>query len=219
MEEPSEFSQELPRIRTVPRQRWRLLRNVIFAAQAFADSTAKELTSLDKMVEDLRASPSRLDSSLSPSATLTEISTHKLSSQLFALIQRSSPEDLAVVQTIIDTHPKRFTRSDGDPDYFLNKPNSFGVRPLYEAAKNGYSETVQLLLDNGADAKLTSKVGTRLEAPLTVASRWNHTEVVKTLLRNVEFTSKELAVARKATHNPRIVQLLRGPTRSWFCCG
>lgn len=51
-----------------------------------------------------------------------------------------------------------------------------GIHPLYEAARNGNTSMVQLLLDYGA------VVQTRMYDPLSGAAQFNHKEVVKLLL-------------------------------------
>lgn len=57
---------------------------------------------------------------------------------MFYHISRCSEKDLIEIEKIIENHPRRFTRSSNDPDHIVNQKNFVGIRPLYEAARNGH---------------------------------------------------------------------------------
>jgi len=184
---------------------WKKLRNVLNAVVAFKRCEVKVVENLDDLVEEVKNSPSRHLDCKSKSTTFEAIDEHKLIESLFFYISRSSKEDLIRIENLIESHPKRYTRNAFDPEHFLNKANITGTRPINEAAKNGYSETVQLLIDHGANPKLRNKDG---EHCLSVAVRWGHLNVVKSLLRSCSWTRREISDAVPYAVNHNILKML-----------
>ena len=123
---------------------------------------------------------------------------------LFLHIQRSTNADLQAIQFLISNHPSKYIRNSHDSNSFVNKPNTDGIRPLYEAARNGHNETVQLLLENGANPHLKSND----ENSLQVACRWNYLVIVKILVNSTTWSQKEIKEALKETKNKSIVEVL-----------
>ena len=62
--------------------------------------------------------------------------------------------------------------NDSEEEYYT-------ATPLFEAAQNGHTDTVCLLLDKGAKPNIPDEYG---ESPLKAAARKGHKEVVKLLI-------------------------------------
>ncbi|CAG9323555.1 unnamed protein product [Blepharisma stoltei] len=202
-------SKESP-IPTKAQKRWKLLQNVIFASHLFRNQEIKVMQDINELVQDLQGSPARFEMPRTHTMLDDVLDEHKVTDKLFILIQRSSKKDLNDMERLIENHPKRFVRNFKDPDSYLNKKNIQGIRPLYEASKHGYLETVQILLDYGADCHLKSNLRKNEEEnALQVAVRWGHFEVVKLFLQNSTWRKDELKAALKLSNNPKISEIIR----------
>lgn len=165
-------------------KRWKLLQNVFIASHLFKTQEIKVMQDIEELLNDVQSSPTRIDFQRVHSLFAEVIDEHRITEKLFNLIQRSTKRDLVEIERIIENHPRRFVKSIKDPESYLNKKNALGIRPLYEAAKHGYIETIQLLLDYGADCHLKSDLNKKDEEDaLQVAIRWGHYEVVKRLVK------------------------------------
>lgn len=203
------------------KKEWKLLKNVLKASFLLKHHDVRIVCDLDELIEEVKSSPTKVLLSRAATVTSDVISDHRATEKLFFYIQRSSQEDLVQIDSLIENNPRKFTRSKNDPDAFINKANISGIRPIYEACKNGYVNTVQLLLDHGANPHLLSGLSAKdLESPLQVACRWNHINVIKCLLLNSKWTTKEVKCAMKLTKNSEILAMLKlnipGSTRSCF---
>ena len=192
------------------KREWKLLRNVLTASFLFKTQDVRLVGDIEELVEEVRSSPVKLNLTRTTTVTSEVISDHRATEQLFFYIQRSTEEDLFQIDQLIENHPRRFTRSKNDPDSFINKANLQGIRPLYEACKNGYANTVQLLLDHGADPHLLSLLSEKeKETTLQVACRWNHVQVIKCLLMSVRWNQKDIKNAMKQTKNRVVLDILK----------
>lgn len=193
------------------KKRWLLLKNVLTASFLFKTQDVRVISDLDALVEDVRSSPTKIKMERSRTLTSELISDHKATEKLFFHISRSAPEDLIEINDLIENDPRRFARNKSDPESFVNKANINGIRPLYEACKNGYLQTVQLLLDHGANPHLMTEFDQKdKESCLDVSSRWNHFGVVKCLINNSSWSNTEIKTAMKLTRNKRIKEVLEG---------
>jgi ankyrin repeat-rich membrane spanning protein len=85
-----------------------------------------------------------------------------------------------------------------DAGAYVRKANTYGVTPLYIAARAGDAESTALLLESGADANATLPSG---ETVLMTAARVGNPDVVRSLLTGgAGISLAELARARGATH-------------------
>ncbi|CAG9310121.1 unnamed protein product [Blepharisma stoltei] len=213
-------SKESPIPKSKAKKRWKLLKNVIHASHLFKNSEIKVMQDIDELVQDVQSSPTRIEYSRTHTFLLNDVlDEHKVTEKLFCLIQRSNKQDLIDIETLIENHPKRFVRSFKDPDSYLNKKNVQGVRPLYEAARHGYWETIQILLDYGADCHLKSDLKKKDEEnALQVAVRWGYFEVVKQFLQCCSWRREELKAALKLSNNPKISEIIRSyMPKGHFC--
>jgi ankyrin repeat protein len=194
---------------TPGKKRWVLLKNVLTASFLFKNHEVQVISDLDALVEDVKSSPTKVQLGRSRTLTSELINDHKTTEKLFFHISRSDSDDLIEINDLIENDPRRFARSKSDPESFVNKANINGIRPLYEACKNGYLKTVQLLLDHGANPHLLSELEVNdVESCLDVSSRWNHFAVVKCLLSNSSWTNSEIKKACRATRNKKIKEVL-----------
>lgn len=203
------------------KKKWKLVGNVLKATHLFKNHEIKVVDDLDQLVREVKDSPSRHDKGKRVTFTSECIYEHKISEKLFFHIRRSNSEDLTQITELIETNPRRFTRTLKDPDSFINKANHEGFRPLYEACKNGYYQTVQLLINQGADPHLLSTTNKENESNLEVSCRWGHLAVVRCLLINSTWTNKELKAAFKLSQNEEIKKMLKdnmSPSKSICCC-
>ena len=153
------------------------------ASFLFKNHDVQVVGDIDQLVEEVKSSPVKINYTRHTTITSEVISDHRMTERLFFCIQRSCREDLIEIDQLIENNPRRFTRSRNDPDTLVNKANINGIRPIYEASKNGYVSTVQLLLDHGANPHLLSILDKKnQETSLQVSCRWNHIHVIKCLL-------------------------------------
>lgn len=209
-------------IKSPAKKKWRLLSNIIKACFLLKNHEVQVINDLDKLVEDVKSSPTKPRIRHFRSLTSELISDHKATEKLFFHIMRSNSEDLLEINDLIENNPKRFTRSKSDPESFINKPNINGIRPIYEACKNGYIATVQLLLDHGANPHLLSELEKNdKENALDVSCRWNHYYVARCLLNNSSWTNTELKQALKVCCGNRVKELIKEsiPTSGRGFCG
>lgn len=199
-------------------KRWALVRNMFKASSLFKRNEAEVVEDIDMLIGELHEGNQFKKSNRQSLRKISAIENYKLSESLFSYIKRSNDTDLEALKELVETHPLKYVRACEDPEYFLNKPDQYGIRPLYEASRNGYFETLQILLDNMADPHLESNG----ESCLEVASRWNHLVVIKCLLKFTKWSNNELKKAIKATTNEAIRKLLseKATARLGFCgCG
>lgn len=197
-------------IKSPAKKKWRLLSNIIKACFLLKNHEVHVINDLDKLVEDVKSSPTKPRIRHFRSLTSELISDHKATEKLFFHIMRSSSEDRLEINDLIENDPKRFTRSTSDPESFINKPNINGIRPIYEACKNGYISTVQLLLDHGANPHLLSELEKNdKENALDVSCRWNHYYVVRCLLNSSSWTNTELKKALRVCGGKRVRELVK----------
>lgn len=210
-------------LKSSAKKKWKLISNVFKACSLFKTQEVHVINDLDKLIEDVKSSPLKPRIRHFKSLTQELISDHKLTEKLFFHILRSNSEDLIEINDLLENDPKRFTRNKSDPESFVNKPNINGIRPLYEACKNGYLNTVQLLLDHGANPHLLIELEKDdKENALDVGCRWNHYYVVKCLLNTSSWTNSELRKAlRKCEGNARVKELIRElvPSKGLGVCG
>jgi len=76
---------------------------------------------------------------------------------------------------------------DKDPSY-VNKPSSSGQTPLHKAALKGHLESVQLLVERGADVNFADKQG---RTPMFIAWENGHRECFREMLLSSRNVSKE----------------------------
>ncbi|OMJ83539.1 hypothetical protein SteCoe_15505 [Stentor coeruleus] len=202
-------------VRFEAKKAWKLLKNVFKASFLLKNHDVQVVADIDQLVEEVRMSPGR--SNIGRGKTITDevIFDHRTTDKLFFHIQRSSTEDLIEIDQLIENDPRRYARNKTDPDSFINKPNINGIRPLYEACKNGYSNTVQLLLDHGANPHLLSYIDLKEpESCLEVACRWNHFIVIKCLMNHSRWSNKEIRDAMKKCCTSRVKEILKGNNSS-----
>lgn len=182
---------------------WKKLKNVLTASFLLKTQDAHVVADVNELLEEVRMSPTKINMTRGTTITSEVIFDHRATDKLFFHIKRSSQEDLLEIDKMIENNPRRYTRNRNDPDSFVNKQNMNGIRPLYEACKNGYSNTVQLLLDHGADPHLLSDLDKKdQESCLEVACRWNHVQVIRLLLNKTSWNNKEIKDALKKCDNP-----------------
>jgi hypothetical protein len=153
---------------------------------------------VDELIEEVKSSALKTkDFNRTVSLTSELIDEHKLRESLFTYIKNSTEDDLVKIKELIVSNPRRYAVSQTSPDSFINKLHQ-NTRPLYEAARFGYVETVKLLIKYGADPHLRGGDGIS-ESCLDVACRWRHQHVVEVLLEKSSWTPKELKIAMKHT--------------------
>ena len=200
---------ESPKItaRMVAKRKWRLVSNTFKALTLLRIQDVKPVLNVDDLIEEIKSTPVKFKLKHQISLSSELIDEHKLREKLFTLVQSSTEDDIMNLKELIETHPLRYTITQSHPQSFLNKPFQ-DSRPIYEAARLGYTETVKLLLKHGADPHLLS--GKDLsENSLDVAARWRHRSVVNVLLLHSKWTHKELKSAMTNTSD-EIYKMLHG---------
>ena len=130
----------------------------------------------------------------------------------FNAIERGTEEDFRLIQELIEKDPRKNLYQKGHPKLLVNTPNIKGETPLHLAIKNNSIKIVKLLLENGADPKLSSfqeKGKEECETNLAVAARWNFVDLLKLLLGECKWTSKEIADALKQCENKEAKSMLK----------
>jgi hypothetical protein len=197
---------ELKSARKKAKKMWRLLSNIFKAIVLLKTYETKVMYNVSDLIEEIKSSPIKPDLKRKPTLLSEKIDEHRLTTRLFMYIKSSNKEDLKKIKELIKNHPKRYTISQSNPDSFVNKIYH-EIRPVYEAARLGYPETVKLLLKNGANPHL--KCGKDMdESTLEVASRWRYQAVVALLLDHSNWESNELKKAMKDT-NDQIYSMLQ----------
>lgn len=179
------------------RKKWKLVKNTIRAISLFRTYETHTMYNVEELIEEIKSSPMKENLKRTPSLVAEKIDEHKTREKLFTYIQNSTPEDLEKIREIIENNPKRYSVSASNPESLVNKPLNAN-RPVYEAAKLGYVDTVNMLIRYGADPRLKSGVKSK-ENSLDVACRWRHNAVAYALLESTEWTDSELRKAMKNT--------------------
>ena len=198
---------------------WKTLKNVLRASNSLRCTQAKVVNDVDELISELKFKNFEAKTPQPKSLVLDAIDQFRADQKLLNCIQRSSTEDLVEIRSLIENHPSRYIRNSSDSNSFLNKENFFGIRPLYEACRNGHKDTVLLLIELGANPKLISNG----ENCLQVTCRWNHFEILKILLSHAKWNENQLRVGMKETKNKFIIEYIKGflpRFKPWFfCCG
>lgn len=128
--------------RKLARKRWRVLVCVIRSVHILRNRQAYVIQDLDTLIREVESSPTlpRYTKQRTISYMQEAIDDHKLTDKLFYHITRSTKEDMVRIERIIEDHPSRYTRPKGDSHSMANKKNWLGIRPIYEAARNGHLE-------------------------------------------------------------------------------
>ena len=208
--------------KTKAQKEWKLLKNVLTASFLLKTHEVKVVSDIDQLVEEIKNNPVKINTTHELTLTNRVISDHRATENFFYYIQRSKKEDLIEINNLIENNPKKFTRNQTDPDSFINKANNNGIRPIYEACKNGHLNTVQLLLDHGANPHLLSRLDIRMqENSLQVSCRWNYINIIKSLLAYSNWSQKEIKNALKETNQIEVVRFLKSkiinPRLFCFC--
>lgn len=117
----------------------------------------------------------RRDSSLASSdsgdsaASSPVAGRHVTFSKYALLLAAASENSVAELQTLLDK----------DPSY-INKPSSSGQTPLHKAASKGHKESIELLIERGADANFADKQG---KTPMFISWEKGHQECFKLMLQ------------------------------------
>lgn len=188
------------------RKKWKLVKNTIRAISLFRTCETHTMFNVEELIEEIKSSPVKEPIKRTPSLVAEKIDEHKMREKLFTYIQNSTPEDLEKIREIIENNPKRYSVSASSPDSLVNKALNSN-RPIYEAAKLGYVDTVTMLIRYGADPHLKSGDKSK-ENSLDVACRWRHNAVAYALLENCEWSDSELRKAMKNT-SPSIEAMLK----------
>jgi hypothetical protein len=201
------------------RSRWKTLQNVLRASNSLRSTEVKVINDVEELVTDLNVTAAVIKTSQPKSLVIDAIDQFRAHQQLFFFIKRSSADDLDSIKSLIENHPLRYLRTSSDSNSFLNKEDLFGVRPVYEACRNGHKNTTVLLIELGANPKLLSNG----ENCLQVACRWGFLEIIKILMVYAKWSEKEIQSGMKETKNKTIHHLLKGflpGVKKWFwCCG
>ena len=176
---------------------WKKLRTTVIATHLFKTPDVSVMQDLNELLEDVESSPYP-HVAPDPTELYSAIEAHRAQESLFQLVARGSAEDLAEIETILKSDPKRFIRSSNDPNSLVNKKSPQGQTLVYQAAVHGHPSVVQLLIQSGGNAHEPSTVGKgETETPLEAACRWGHHGVVDVLLREEKWSAKELKCALK----------------------
>jgi hypothetical protein len=198
-----------------------MLSYIFKGAYLLRKNKAQVVEDIDELIEDVRLSPTLVGRSRSRSTTVDAIDEHRRNEMLFEAIMRGGKLDCIEIGKILDDDPKRYIRSRNDPDALQNRPNSKGLRPIYEASKYGNLDVVQLLLDYGADPRLTSAVSDiEHENALDVACRWGHGNIVGWLLGAAKWSKRELKSAADVCMNSELQRTVKAriPSSNWLAC-
>jgi hypothetical protein len=195
---------------------WLLLRNVLRASHSLRAEAVEVVEDFETFFADLlNSTPSSSQKTISISGLAIE--DYKITALMFHCIRRSTQKDIEVLKELISNHPGKYVRNSRDPNSFINRKDLNGIRPVYEAARNGYAETVMLLIENGANPKLESNG----EDCLQVACRWGHTVVAKCLMAAENWDNKQIKKAISVTRNPELAKYLKDKickTYAWCGC-
>lgn len=202
---------EITPARLVARKKWKLVSNTLRAVALFRTCDTRTMMDINDLIQEVRRSPHKERPKKQITLLEQKIDEHKYHEQLFRYIRNSSKEDLIKINDLIESDPKRYTLSPSHPDSLINRQFQ-DSRPLYEAAKLGYPETVKLLLDHGADPHLKSGKNLK-ETSLEVAARWRHYIVIIILLDHAEWNYKELRKALRDTSG-KIQELLQNKIKT-----
>ncbi|CAD8083043.1 unnamed protein product [Paramecium primaurelia] len=102
--------------------------------------------------------------------------------ELFYYIEKGTSIEL--IEKILMNDPNRFLYEQKSSMRLVNKKNSQGFTPLYIAAKNGFEDVCNILIQYGADQNISVQINQIDDYPLVVALRWRHFEVIELLLAN-----------------------------------
>ncbi|CAD8194757.1 unnamed protein product [Paramecium octaurelia] len=102
--------------------------------------------------------------------------------ELFYYVEKGTSIDL--IEKILMNDPKRYLYEPKSPLRLVNKKNSQGFTLLYIAAKNGFEDVCNILIQYGADQNISVQINQIDDYPLVAAFRWRHFEIIDLLLAN-----------------------------------
>lgn len=207
-----------------PSRSWKRLQSAINVTHLFRTPDVSVVHDINELLSDVEKTPVGA-ASTPKSDVFTAIQAHKTLELLFTKTTRGSAEDREEVLKLLQQDPRRYICATPDARSLVNLKSPLGRTLLYEAAVHGHAQMVTLLLSQGADCHVTSRIGPgEEETALEGASRWSHLSTVDALLSESKWTAKELKVARRGARNLEVRRRLetalrkeRGKARSFLC--
>ena len=132
--------------------------------------------------------------------------------RFFTLIERGRPDDLPLIQGMLDADPLPRTHDRG----LLNVASKSSETALQVACRNNHAHVVRLLLASGCDPRRRGGGPGALE----VAARWKSKETLRLLLDRGDWDDQALRRARKAAPSRELREQIaaRLKSRGLFAC-
>lgn len=188
------------------KNRWVLLRNVIKAIYLFRTHEVTLHSDLNSLLSEIDQFPK--DSSPKP---FSEFALALLDSRrefrVFECACRGTPHDLKQLQEDLEEDVYAKYISNSHPLSLLNRRNFQGQTLLYVAAKHGLLQVVKLLVQKGADHRVSSVLENETETALEVAARWGYVDVFRFLVLNLEWEPQ--VIERCAQLKPCVARLVK----------
>jgi Txe/YoeB family toxin of Txe-Axe toxin-antitoxin module len=200
---------------------WRMLRNLFRAACLFRHHDAKTIEDVNDLVRSVQQIPTdrpyriRKEHEKFSSSLAQAVREYRRVQSIFQIIEQGNPKDLPELERIIDEDPRKYLRDKSAPNSLMNSKNHAGVTPLIVSAKNGSLEFVRFLLAHGVDWKIRSTFDK--ENALEAAARWEHSKVVKELMK-MEWSKKEINLAYKVAASQDVRKLIKKSGGKKSCC-
>ena len=140
----------------------------------------------------------------------------------FRYVERGNANDLVNIQKLLDSDPKKYTRTPEDPERLMNSLNKQNESAIHVASRNNLCNVIDLLLKNSANPYQTVRTNFgNGESALDVASRWKSVDALKFLLKNVSWSEAQLRRAKKLAPNSEISEMIGeglGKKKGVFSC-
>ncbi|OMJ69401.1 hypothetical protein SteCoe_32885 [Stentor coeruleus] len=209
----------------IQNKHWKQLRNVFHASCKFRFQEAETVTDLNKLIRTVEKIPTDKayrarqysEQVFSPMGQALE--EHRREQLFFQVIEKGDPNDIRILEKLIETDPKKYLRKVNDPNSMLNNKNREGCTPVYVACRNGCLEYVDYFIKKGADLKI--KCGLEGENCIEAAARWGYGKIVKLLMKQ-KWSPEEVKRAKKLTKSKQIYNILEQSHHkkhcSWWGC-
>ncbi|OMJ77644.1 hypothetical protein SteCoe_22725 [Stentor coeruleus] len=210
-----------PDIPDKQKNHWKKLRSILHVSSKLKVHEAQEVEDVNNLINTLERIPTnksyrikkRAEQNSSPFAMA--VADHRRDQLFFQVIEKGDPEEIKILEELIDTDPKKYMRNAKDPNSIINCKNRDGYTPIYLSCRNGILEYVDFFLKQGADQSI--KCGEAKESCLEAAARWGYAPIVKLLMKN-KCSIEDIRKAKKVTKSRNIMNILNESRVKGRCC-